>query len=82
MSQSAILDSIEKRLSEIEKMLKDKLEIPVSAKELEEKLNISRMQHVRLRRNGILKAHKLGGKIYFLMSEVLQAMKEDQDSKK
>lgn len=85
MSQIAILNNIQERLSNIEELLISKPqpspERPIPAKELEQKLNISRQQQIRLRKAGILNSYKLGGKVFFLMSEVVKALKKEESKK-
>lgn len=51
------------------------VERPISQLEAIEFLGKSRQTLAAWRRKGVIKAHQLGGRIYYLKSELLEAMK-------
>lgn len=81
-------ETIEARLSNIENLLldikhptkdpeplQDRIEEPISQNEAARFLGKSRQTLTAWRKKGIIKAHRLSGRIYFLKSELLEAMK-------
>ncbi len=82
--------AIEERLTNIESLLTEfkmrqepipmepLTEQPISQKDATEFLGKSRQTLIMWRRRGIIKAHILGGRVYFLKSELLAALTKNK----
>lgn len=57
---------------------KDKIEQPISQAEAEKFLGVTRQFMYNQRRNGRFKAYKLGGKVMYYKSELIEAMRNDR----
>lgn len=54
----------------------EKTKTPMPACKMREMLNISRPQELRLRKDNLLKAHKLGGKVFYFLEDIVSELEK------
>lgn len=72
-----ISESVREELSRFQKPSEQtEVEKPISQEEAVKWLGKSRQTLIAWRKKGVINAHVLGGRVYFLKSELLKALKE------